>query len=286
MIVDSHQHFWRVSRGDYGWLTPEAGLLYRDYLPEHLAALLQSSAVQATVLVQAAPTEAETRYLLELSQTHSFIAGVVGWVDFDAPDVQERMIALQADSQGKLKGLRPMIQDMPDPRWLLREDLDHAFDSLIRAGLVFDALVRPVHLDMLRSRLMRHPNLVAVLDHAGKPDIQHDDFTGWARDLRRLAQDTQAFCKLSGLLTEAGSQRSVAGLVPYVEHIFDCFGPDRVLWGSDWPVLSTAGDYGDWLTLAQELCRRVGIKDSRGVFGGTALSIYRLELPQSAEIPS
>jgi L-fuconolactonase len=276
MIIDAHQHFWQLSRGDYGWLTPEAGALYRDYLPDDLAPLLKEHGVGATVLVQAAATEAESRFLLRLAGEHAFIAGVVGWVDFEAADVGERVAALATAGAGKLKGLRPMIQDIPDPRWIARPSLDAAFEALVAHELVFDALVRPVHLEALRDRLLRHPRLRAVLDHAGKPDIARGALEPWAAALERLAGDTSICCKLSGLLTEAGTRRSTADLTPWVAQLFRSFGAERMLWGSDWPVLKAAGSYGEWLGLAQELIGRCAPGRAAQVLSGTAHRLYRL----------
>ena len=276
MIIDAHQHFWQLSRGDYGWLTPQAGTLYRDYLPDDLAPLLKDHGVGATVLVQAAPTEAETHFLLGLAREHRFIAGVVGWVDFEAADVGERIVALATAGSGKLKGLRPMIQDIPDPRWIARPSLDAAFEALVAHELVFDALVRPVHLGALRERLLRHPRLRAVLDHAGKPDIARGALEPWAAALERLAGDTAICCKLSGLLTEAGTRRSTADLTPWVAQLFRSFGAERVLWGSDWPVLNAAGSYGEWLGLTQQLIERCAPGRASQVLSGTAHRLYRL----------
>lgn len=275
MIIDSHQHFWQLARGDYGWLTPAAGVLYRDYLPQNLAPLLRANAVQATVLVQAAPTEAETLFLLSLAHEHAFIGGVVGWADFDAADAPRRIAALVKAGAGKLKGLRPMIQDIDDPRWLARPSLDVSFAAMAEHDLVFDALVRPVHLEVLHERLLRHPSLRAVLDHAGKPDIAANGFEGWARALERLARETSVCCKLSGLLTEAGGQGGAA-LEPWVALLFASFGPQRVLWGSDWPVLNAAGSYADWLTMSRALIGRYAPGHEENVLALNASRLYRI----------
>jgi L-fuconolactonase len=276
MIIDAHQHFWQLSRGDYEWLTPEAGVLYRDYLPDDLAPLLKEHGVGATVLVQAAATEAESRFLLRLAREHAFVAGVVGWVDFEAADVGKRIAALATAGAGKLKGLRPMIQDIPDPRWIARSSLDAAFEALVAHELVFDALVRPVHLEALRERLLRHPRLRAVLDHAGKPDIARGALEPWAAAIERLAGDTAICCKLSGLLTEASTRRSAADLTPWVAQLFRSFGAERMLWGSDWPVLKAAGSYGEWLGLARELIERCAPGRAAQVLSGSAHRLYRL----------
>lgn len=276
-LVDAHQHFWRLSRGDYAWLTPELRALYRDFEPGDLAPLLAANNVAATVLVQAAATEEETHFLVELARKHSFIKGVVGWTDFAAPDAAQRIAALAAASGGVLKGLRPMIQDIADPDWVQRPELDAAFAAMIAHDLAFDALVKPAHIPALLARLARHPQLRTVIDHAAKPDITHGSFDAWAPSLECLARETGAYCKLSGLLTEARSGATLDDLAPYVEHVLACFGPERVLWGSDWPVLDLASDYPGWLDMARRLVGRYAPGFEAKVFGETAAQFYRLE---------
>ncbi|HEX7914551.1 amidohydrolase family protein [Rudaea sp.] len=278
MVVDAHQHFWRLSRGDYTWLTPDLGALHRDFEPADLAPLLAQNGVAATVAVQAAATEEETHFLLDLAREHAFIKGVVGWTDFDALDVSRRIAALVKAGAGKLKGLRPMIQDIADPDWVARPQLDAAFATMIDQGLVFDALVRLPHLGALLTRLQRQPQLRCVIDHAGKPEIAHRAFDSWARQLERLAGETSARCKLSGLLTEAAPGATVKDLAPYVEHVFSCFGPERVLWGSDWPVLDLASDYSAWFAMARNLVAGRAAGFETQVFGANAASFYRLDL--------
>src|SRR5882672_8845171 len=168
--IDSHLHFWRLARGDYSWLRPKSGHLYQDFQPEQIAGELSESGVNRVVVVQAAPTEEETRYLFELAKRYPFIAGVVGWVDFGAANVAERIEGLVRDGNGTLKGLRPMVQDIADLQWLEHPQLDRAFQSMIEQDLVFDALVTPRQLPVLAERLARHPGLRAVIDHAAKPD--------------------------------------------------------------------------------------------------------------------
>jgi L-fuconolactonase len=254
-------------------------------LPVDLAPLLKEHDVGATVLVQAAPTEAETHFLLGLAREHAFIAGVVGWVDFEAADAAVRIAALATAGAGKLKGLRPMIQDIPDPRWIARPSLDAAFEALVAHELVFDALVRPVHLEALRERLLRHPRLRAVLDHAGKPDIAGAGFDPWARQIERLAQATSVHCKLSGLLTQATPGSGAAELDTFVAHIFTCFGADRVMWGSDWPVVTLRAAYREWLNVALALVRRHAPGREEAVFSGNAIHFYRLDFRGVPECP-
>jgi L-fuconolactonase len=279
-LIDAHQHYWRLARGDYEWLTPQLGPLYRDFEPAHLADPLNACGIGATVLVQAAATEAETRHLIALAGQHASIAGIVGWVDFEAVDVGERIARLVNEGRGLIKGFRPMVQDIADPRWLDRTTLDAAFDALVGANLSFDALVTPRHLEILRRRLQKHPKLRAVLDHAGKPDIaggvESPAFEAWALQLEHLARETAVCCKLSGLLTEAAPEIDAAALDPYVAHIFACFGPRRVLWGSDWPVLTLRASYEQWFAMATALVRRRAPGAEAAVFGGNAQRFYRL----------
>lgn len=276
--IDAHQHFWRLRRDDYGWLTPAAGTLYRDFEPEDLLPELETAGVRASVLIQAAPTEGETRFLLELAQRHPVIAGVVGWVDFEAPDAPARIRALAREGREKLKGLRPMIQDLEDPEWLGRTALDDAFETLIECDLAFDALVKPHHLPLLIRRLQKHPGLRAVLDHAGKPDVTHAPESEWGGHIALLARTTSACCKLSGLLTEAPPGADAADLDFVVATLFEHFGPERILWGSDWPVVTLRASYRRWLDIARELVQRHACEHENAVFARNAMRFYRLTL--------
>ncbi len=275
--IDAHQHYWSLRRGDYAWLTPGEGGLYRDFTPDDLSPALVECAVDATVLVQAAPTEAESRFLLDLARRHPSIAGVVGWTDFEASDVAERISRLVRDGQGMLKGLRPMVQDISDPDWLDRGSLDAAFEAMIVNDLVFDALVTPRHLGALERRLRRHPQLRAVIDHAGKPDIAGAKVEPWAGLIEQLAHGTKVHCKLSGLLTQAKPGAGVAELDAFVARIFSCFGADRVMWGSDWPVVTLRATYQEWLEMSLELVRRHAPGGEDMVFGANAVRFYQLE---------
>jgi L-fuconolactonase len=276
--VDAHQHYWSLQRGDYAWLSPRDGLLYRDFKPEDLVDQLAECAVGATVLVQAAATEAETRFLFGLARRHTSIAGVVGWVDFEADNVADRIRHLLQEGAGKLKGLRPMIQDIRDAHWLGRCSLDAAFDAMVGSDLAFDALVMPRHLAVLERRLHRHPTLRAVLDHAGKPDIAGGAFEPWADQIEQLARTTSVYCKLSGLLTQADPGADAAELDAFVARIFATFGADRVMWGSDWPVLTLRAPYRQWLEMALELVRRHAPGHEQAVFADNAVRFYRLDL--------
>jgi L-fuconolactonase len=279
--IDAHQHFWRLRRGDYGWLTPAAGVLYRDFEPADLLPELAAAGIAATVLIQAAPTEAETRFLLELAHRHPVIAGVVGWVDFEAPDAPERIRALVRDGRGKLKGLRPMVQDLEDPEWLSRPALDGAFQALVDSDLTFDALVRPRNMPALIRRLQMHPALRSVLDHGGKPQSAPAARSDWSKHIARLARSTPACCKLSGLLTEAPSQVGPIELDLVTATLFEHFGAERIIWGSDWPVVTARASYRRWFDMSRELVRRHAQGREHAVFARNAAQFYKLPLDNS-----
>lgn len=278
--IDAHQHYWRLDRGDYGWLTSTLAAIYRDFGPADLAPHLAAYDIERTVLVQAAPTEAETRYLLDLAAATPSVAGVVGWVDMEAEDAPQRISRLAGAS--KLVGLRPMIHEIPDPLWMLTPNLEPAFAAIVRAGFVFDALVRPVHLTPLLTLAERHPDLSVVIDHGAKPDIARwsvgdSDFTDWAGKMHRLGRQRSVVCKTSGLVTEAAPGRKADDLTPYLDVLLDAFGPDRLLFGSDWPVVDLAGGYAGWAdALLAWLGSRLGPQARASVLGGNAARIYKL----------
>ncbi len=275
MIIDAHFHCWRLARGDYGWLTPALAPIYRDIDVEDWQHEAQPQGVTAGLLVQAAPTEAETAFLLEQAAHHEAVRGVVGWLDLLAPDAPER-IATLASTQPKLKGLRPMLHDIDDADWILQPALAPALEAMVAHGLVFDALVKPLHLTRLRVLCERHPALQVVIDHGAKPDIAGGHWHPWADDLQRLARETTAVCKLSGLLTEAGPHPRRGAAKRWSEHLLGSFGPQRVLWGSDWPVLELAANYRDWWGDTQTLLAPLGDADRAAVLGANAQRVYRL----------
>lgn len=271
MRIDAHQHFWRPARGDYGWLEHAPAAIVRDFMPDDLAPLLAARAIDRTILVQAAPSEAETDFLLGLAAQTGFVAGVVGWIDFEAPDAAER--ARAAAARPRLLGLRPMVQDIADAGWMARADLDPVFDAIVETGLRFDALVRPANLAALGRRIARHPGLRVVIDHGAKPDIAGGELAGWREAMRVLAA-TGAYCKLSGLATEAAPGWRPADLQPYADVLIEAFGPSRLMWGSDWPVLNLNGDYPGWSDAADALLAGLSAEDRACVRGGTAAEFY------------
>ena len=271
--IDAHHHFWSLERGDYGWLTEERHpAIYRDFLPSALAPLLREAAIDKTILVQAAPSEAETHFLLGIAHSTDFVAGVVGWTRLEAPRAPNAIARLAQDDL--LVGLRPMLQDLPDDDWINSPSLAPAIDTVIRIGLRFDALVKPRHLGPLMRFLERNPDLRIVIDHGAKPSLMNADLAAWAANMRRIGKATTAFCKLSGLATEAGANWSAATLAPAVDVLLEAFGPSRLMWGSDWPVLLEAGDYVAWYNAANDLTRQLTLDERNQVFGGSSAAFY------------
>jgi L-fuconolactonase len=273
--VDSHHHVWRVARGDYDWLTPDVPI-YRDFTLADLRPNLGD--ITATVLVQAAPTVAETAFMLTVAQaSQGLVRGVVGWTDLAAPDAAAQIAALA--QLPLLKGLRPMLQDIADTDWILRPAVQPALIAMTYHRLRFDALIQPRHLPAMLSLAARHPDLRIVLDHAAKPAIAQGAFEPWATDIARLARETNVTCKLSGLVTEAASDWHPDDLRRYVDHLVACFGPARLMWGSDWPVVELASGYARWRSATDHLLAGLDSASRDAILGDTACMFYDLDQP-------
>jgi L-fuconolactonase len=272
MRIDSHHHVWRLARGDYAWLTPAMAPIYRDFSLADLAPHLSAAAIEGTILVQAAPTESETLFLLDIADNADVVRGVVGWTDFDAVDGVPRIEALS--ERKLLVGLRPMVQDIADDDWLLGASLAPLLATMARCDLVFDALVLPRHLPRLLRVVDHHGDLQFVLDHCAKPHLATGDIADWQRDIARLAKHPNIVCKLSGLVTEAVRDWEIANLRPAVEQVLSRFGPERVLWGSDWPVVDLAGGFEKWFAAAETLLADLSADEKAAIFGGNAERIY------------
>ena len=279
--IDAHQHYWEPRRGDYDWMPQDDPVLARKYTPADLAASLEKHGIARTVLVQAAATVAETEYMLGIADASETVAAVVGWLDFENPGHRRHLERLARHP--KFVGVRPMIQDIPDVDWMLRDDVQWAYKAIVDLDLTFDALGFPPHLDNFLTLLQRYPELRVVIDHGMKPRIRdhaegHQAFDRWAEGMSRLAERTQATCKFSGLVTEAKADWTLDDLRPYANHLLAAFGPGRVMWGSDWPVCRLRGSYDAWREAAGTLTAHLGEEQQAQVFGGTAIRFYRLEV--------
>jgi len=274
VIVDAHQHFWNLETGDYPWLTPDSGVLYRTYEPQDLAPELATAGIDGTVLVQAADSFAETDAMLARADACDFVAGVVGWVPLMAPGETAEAIE-RYRSHRRFVGVRHLIHDEPDPDWLVRGEVLESLGLLAGAGLTFDVVsVLPRHLEHVVTLAERHPGLRIVIDHLSKPRIRDHEWEPWATGLAAAAALPNVHAKISGLVTEADHERwTVEDLRPYVEYAVEVFGPERLMFGSDWPVALLAADYQ---TVWQVMSALLGGTDTGQVLGGTATRFYGL----------
>lgn len=275
MKIDAHQHYWKVARADYGWLTADKGNLYRDYEPADLAGHLQQHGIAGSIVVQAAPTVAETEYMLQLAERESSIVGVVGWLDF-ASDTFERDYE-RLREHPYFVGVRPMIQDLPDG-WMLQEQVVQRFARLADEGFPVDLQLRVRLLPDAVALLQRIPHLRAVIDHIAKPDMAAGQWEPWAAGITQLAGYEQVMCKLSGMVSEVpGVGWSVEQIRPYFDHVLHAFGAKRVMFGSDWPVCLISASYDEVLAaLHQLLGNQLEEKELAAVYGGNAARFYRL----------
>ncbi len=273
--IDSHQHFWTLARGDYGWMGEHVAPLLRDFGPDDLAPLLGRAGIGRTIVVQAADTEAETDFLLDLAARTPFVAGVVGWLDMDAETFPERLARYAANPL--FVGLRPMLQDLSDDRFILRPRVLEHLKRVAESGVAFDILVFPRHIPFVVEALETVPDLRAVVDHLAKPRVAEGALDPWRADIKRLAAFPNVFCKVSGLVTEAAPDWRLADLQPYVDHVADVFGEDRLMFGSDWPVATLAAGYGEVAHAARALLgRHFGPAGMAKIFGANAARFYRL----------
>jgi L-fuconolactonase len=274
-VIDAHQHFWDVNRFAYPWMTGAREALRCNYLPQHLRPLLAGAGVSRTVVVQAHPSVAESRWLLDLSEGCDFVAGVVGWVDFFQPGFQTALDELQ--SRPKFKGIRHLIEAEPDERWMVRPEVLAGLRELERRGIPYDLLVLPRHLKYVPVVREHCPSLKLIVDHLAKPPIASGAFDEWARDLAAVAALPNVWCKLSGMITEANWKSWRADdLRPYVRHAAACFGSDRLVFGSDWPVCTLAGSYQQVVRALRDCLGSISPQQAANIWGGNAANFYGL----------
>ena len=274
-MIDSHQHFWQVGRFDYPWMTKDLGVLYRDYLPNDLQPILQNNHVDKTMLVQASNSVAESRWLLELANASSFIAGVVGWIDLISPDVNRQLDELCADQ--KFKGVRHLVESEPNDDWLVQPAVLSGLKQLSARGISYDLLVHTRHLKHVPRVAESCPELPLVIDHLAKPPIARKEIREWSQALQPLASYTNINCKLSGLVTEANwNSWQTEDLRPFVALALEYFGPDRLMFGSDYPVCLLAASYDRVLDSFQEILTSVSDADRDKIFSQNAAKFYRL----------
>jgi L-fuconolactonase len=278
--VDAHHHLWDPSRRAYPWMDESVAAIRRPFGLQDLAAAAAPEGFEETVVVQAVSRVEETEELLAVAATPGRVAGVVGWVDLADPEVASTLAALRARPDGQaLVGVRHQVHDEPDPGWLLHDQVLAGLAAVADAGLVYDLLVRERELPAARAVAQRLPELTLVVDHLAKPRIREQAMDPWAGELAALARHPNVACKVSGLVTEAAWDAwTPEQLVPYVRHAVDVFGPERLLFGSDWPVCLLAADYGEVVAATTEALERAGVGPAERdtVFGANARRLYRL----------
>ncbi len=285
MVIDAHHHFWDPARATYPWMTEALAPIRRRFGPEDLRPLLAANGVDQTVLVQTRSSIDETREFLATAAENDFIAGVVGWVDLTAPDVAKQLASLREGPGGaKLVGIRHQVHDEADPEWLARKDVRRGIAAVGKLGLAYDILVRTRELPAALVLAKALPDMRFVIDHIAKPPIASGATSEWAAALRPLAWCPNVFVKLSGLVTEADWKHwTVRDITPYVQRVLAWFGPERCLFGSDWPVCLLAASYAHVIDACGQAIGDLATTERERIFGGNAVELYRLHVPASAE---
>ena len=276
MMIDSHHHLWKYSAAEYDWISPQMQALRRDFLPEDLERVMHHFGIEGTVAVQARQTLEETSWLLQLADGHPLIRGIVGWVPLtDGAGVKKHLEKFAANP--KLRGVRHVVQDEPDARFLLRRDFNEGVRELRALKLRYDILIFERHLPAAIEFVDRHPNQIFILDHIAKPRIKEKVLSPWDRNMRELAKRRNVYCKLSGMVTEADPARWTAeSLQPYIDVALGAFGPARLMYGSDWPVMLLASEYARWFGTVQNAIAKLSKSEQARIMGGTAAEAYGL----------
>jgi len=275
MRIDAHQHFWQYDPSQYPWISDAIPTLKHDFLPEHLEPLLAHHQFNGSVLVQARQDRSEIDWLLTLANAHRSIKGVVGWLDLQAPDIATQLE--RYTKHAKFKGIRHVVQDETDDRFMLRPEFLRGLAMLHNFNLTYDLLIVPKQLPAAIEIVNRLPDQKFVIDHIGKPLIKDRVLAPWEADMRELAQASNVSCKVSGMVTEADAEhQQLADFRPYLEVVFDCFTPDRLMFGSDWPVCTLAGSYDQVVSIVQDYIQPLSTSAQALIMGGTATAFYGL----------
>ena len=275
MRIDSHHHFWQYDPIEYSWMNQKMGILKQNYGPNHLLEEITKCGIDGVISVQASQSIKETDDLLFHAQKHDFIKGVVGW--FPLADIKVGTILERYASNPWLKGVRHVVQDEPNDRFILGEDFNRGISLLKDFDLVYDILIYERQLSSSIEFVDQHPELIFVLDHIAKPKIIDEVFEPWATQMKDLSKRTNVYCKLSGMATEADWQNwSAEDLHPYMETALECFGPDRLIFGSDWPVARLAIEYAQWVEICRTFISKLSTDEQENIEGGTAVKVYKL----------
>lgn len=277
MRIDSHQHFWKFDPSRDSWITDEMSVLRRDFLPYDLRPELTANGFTGSVVVQASQSETETHFLLDLAKHDSSILGVVGWINFMSPDIADRLSYFRQFN--KLCGFRHILQAESDDRFMLRDEFLRGVNLLAQFGFTYDILIYPRQLPAAIELVANIPNQTFVLDHIAKPEIAIGKLNPWAAAIRELATSPNVYCKLSGLITEANwNCWKLSDFTPYLDVVFESFGTDRLMFGSDWPVCLVAGSYSAVVNLISSYLEQLPADKKAAIFGGNAVRFYGLEV--------
>ena len=275
MVIDSHQHFWKYNSHDFPWISDDLSFLKKDFLPDDLFPVLSKNQVNGCIAVQARQSIEETEWLLQLASQHSFIKGVVGWVDLCSKNVEDQLSKFTRGNG--LVGVRHVLHDEIDDDFMLRDDFQQGIKHLEQFGLTYDILIFPKHLPQVMQLVKMFPKQKFVIDHAAKPDIKSGNYQSWKNDLEGFRSLPNVFCKLSGLVTEADWKAiDQTNFDPVLDTLFDVFGDKRVMYGSDWPVCQLAASYKQVMDILQNYLINHKELNYERIMGGNCSMFYGL----------
>jgi L-fuconolactonase len=274
--IDAHQHCWQFDPVRDNWITEDMSVIRRDFMPANLQPLLERNEIDGTVLVQTCQAESDNQFMLQLADNNDFIKGVVGWVDLQALDVEDRL-KFYKDNHPKMKGFRHVLQAEPDEQFMLKDSFKRGIGLLSKYGFTYDILIYPNHIKYASELVSEFPDQKFVVDHLAKPHIKYKEIDKWARDIEELARSQNVHCKVSGMLTEADWYGwRTDDFTPYLDVVFHAFGTSRLMYGSDWPVCLLAGGYNRALEILQIYLSRFSPEEQGQFFGGNAINFYNL----------
>jgi len=278
MRIDAHQHFWKYNSSEYSWISDQTEVLKRDFLPDNLFQELKSVNFDGSIAVQARQSLEETRWLLDISGKHEFVRGVVGWIDLCSEDSEKQLNEFTKNR--KFAGVRHVLQDEPDDRFMLSDSFMKGIDVLGRYNIVYEILILPKHLAVADKLVDRFPGQKFVLDHIAKPFIKEGTISPWREEVQKLARHPNLSCKLSGMVTEADWKGwKKEDLVPYLDVVFEAFGPSRLMIGSDWPVCTVSSSFDKTMELVIDYIKNFSQTDRDMILGNNAMRIYKLQIP-------
>jgi L-fuconolactonase len=273
--IDSHQHFWNYDPVQHAWINDDMEIIQQDFVPEDLEPILQEYGFNGCVTVQVEQTEEENQFMLKYADKHDFIKGIVGWIDLKAENIEERLAYHKQFK--KLKGFRHILQGEADRAYMLNADFKRGISKLKQFGYTYDILIYTDQIGYTNEFVAAFPDQPFVIDHIAKPKIKEHDITGWAKDMRAIAKNENVLCKVSGMVTEADWRNwKIEDFTPYLDVVFEAFGADRVMYGSDWPVCRVAATYGEMLHIPEAYVKKLSESEQDKFWGGNAVKFYGL----------